>query len=61
MNKDQMKGRLEQAKGKAKQEAGTLSGNTRLESEGQVDKTAGKAQAKVGDTKQKVKRAIDKA
>ena len=61
MNKDQLKGRGAQAKGKAKEEAGALSGNARLQGEGQAERMGGKAQAKVGDAKEKVKRAIDKA
>ena len=61
MNKDQLKGRVERAKGKAKEAAADLSGNTRLESEGKADQVRGKARAEVGDAKEKVKRAIDKA
>lgn len=60
MNKDQLKGRAGHAKGKAKEEAGALTGNASLEGEGKADKVTGKAQAKLGDTKEKVKRAIDK-
>ncbi|HEV7915585.1 MAG TPA: CsbD family protein [Albitalea sp.] len=61
MNKDQLKGRADRAKGKAKEGAGSLTGNARLESEGKVDQVKGKAQAEVGDAKEKVKRTIDKA
>jgi uncharacterized protein YjbJ (UPF0337 family) len=61
MNKDQVKGRAERAKGKIKEIAGVASGNARLESEGKADQVKGKARAAVGDAKEKVKRAIDKA
>jgi uncharacterized protein YjbJ (UPF0337 family) len=61
MNKDQLKGRGAQAKGKLKEKAGALTGNARLQGEGQAERTVGKAQAQVGDAKEKVKRAIDKA
>jgi uncharacterized protein YjbJ (UPF0337 family) len=61
MNKDQVKGRVEQAKGSVKQGTGKAVGNPNLEAEGTVDKTAGKAQATYGDAKEKVKRAVDKA
>ena len=61
MNKDQVKGRVEQAKGNVKETAGKVVGNTKLQSEGTVDKAVGKAQAGYGDAKEKVKDAIDKA
>jgi uncharacterized protein YjbJ (UPF0337 family) len=61
MNKDQVKGRVEQAKGSVKQTTGKAVGNPNLEAEGSVDKAAGKAQATYGDAKEKAKRAVDKA
>jgi len=61
MNKDQVKGRAEQASGSVKEAAGKLVGNKKLEGEGKVDKAAGKVQAGYGDAKEKVKDAIDKA
>lgn len=60
MNKDQVKGRVEDAKGKIKETAGKAVGNDRLAAEGQVDQVAGKTQAKVGDAKESVKKTIDK-
>lgn len=60
MNKDQVQGRVEDVKGKIKEAAGKAVGNDRLTAEGQVDQLAGKTQAKVGDTKEKVKDVIDK-
>jgi uncharacterized protein YjbJ (UPF0337 family) len=60
MNKDQVKGRVEQAKGSVKETAGKAVGNPNLEAEGTVDKAAGKTQATYGDAKEKVKRAVDK-
>jgi len=58
MNKDQVKGRVEQAKGNLKEAAGKAVGNPDLEAEGTVDKAAGKVQAGYGDAKEKVKDAI---
>ena len=52
INKDQVKGRIEEAKGKAKEVAGKLVGNEKLEAKGKVEKIAGEAQAKFGDLKQ---------
>jgi uncharacterized protein YjbJ (UPF0337 family) len=61
MNKDQVKGRVEQAKGSVKETAGKAVGNPNLQSEGKVDKAAGKVQATYGDGKDKVKSAVNKA
>lgn len=55
MNKDQVKGRLNEAKGKVKEVAGNLVGNKNLEIEGVVQKNIGKAQAKLGDVKSDLK------
>ena len=60
MNKDQVKGRVEEAKGSIKEAAGKVVGNPNLRDEGTLDKAAGKAQAGFGDAKEKVKSAIDK-
>lgn len=61
MNKDQIKGRVGDLKGKVKETAGKAVGNDRLAAEGRVDQLAGKTQAKVGDGKEKLKDLIDKA
>ncbi|TMH27584.1 MAG: CsbD family protein, partial [Betaproteobacteria bacterium] len=45
MNKDQIKGRAETAKGKAKEVTGKAVRNRRLENEGKVDQIAGKTQS----------------
>jgi uncharacterized protein YjbJ (UPF0337 family) len=55
MNKDQVKGRVEEAKGKVKQVAGKMTGNQTLEIKGKIQKAAGKAQAGFGDLKNEVK------
>ncbi len=60
MNKDQVKGRVEEAKGAVKETTGKVVGNKDLQAEGTVDKTAGKTRANYGDAKEKVKGAIDK-
>lgn len=61
MNRDQVKGRIDNAKGHLKEAAGRASGDTQLESEGKVDKAAGKTQSKIGDAKRKIARKIDGA
>ena len=64
MNKDQVKGRVEQTTGKAKEAAGKLVGNERLRTEGAADQVKGKVQAGYGDAKEnvkdKAKKVIDK-
>lgn len=56
MNKDQVKGRYEEAKGKVKEVVGHAVGNTEVEIEGQVQKNTGKAQAAYGDLKEDIKK-----
>jgi uncharacterized protein YjbJ (UPF0337 family) len=58
MNKDQVKGRIGQAKGAVKEATGKAVGNKKLENEGQADKVVGKAQATYGDIKEGVKDAV---
>ena len=58
MNKDQVKGRVEEAKGSMKEATGKVVGNRDLEAEGKVDKAVGKTQADFGDAKAKVKDAV---
>jgi len=55
MNKDQVKGTMDKAKGSVKEAAGKAVGNKDLEAEGQVDKAGGAVQKKVGDVKQAAK------
>ena len=60
MNKDQVKGRVEQVKGSVKEAAGKVVGNEKLKAEGRVDKASGKTQATYGDVKEDVKDAVKK-
>jgi uncharacterized protein YjbJ (UPF0337 family) len=43
-NKNERKGKVDQAKGKVKQTVGTLTRNDDLKAEGQVDETVGKVE-----------------
>ena len=61
MNKDQVQGRATEAKGDIKQAAGKMVGNKKLQGEGLVDQAKGKAQAGLGDAKEKIKNAIDRS
>jgi uncharacterized protein YjbJ (UPF0337 family) len=51
MNKDQVKGGLKQATGKAKVVAGKITGNTKTQAEGYVRQVAGKIQKAYGNMK----------
>ena len=61
MNKDQVDGRAQTAKGNVKEAAGKLVGNERLAAEGRADQASGKVQSTVGDVKNDVGNAIKKA
>ena len=55
MNKDQIEGRVEEAKGKVKEAAGVILDDKELEIEGNVQKNIGKAQSGFGDLKKTIK------
>ncbi|MDO9353851.1 MAG: CsbD family protein [Solirubrobacteraceae bacterium] len=57
MDKDRIEGSLEQAKGKIKEVAGKVIGDTKLEAEGKADQVAGKVQNSVGGAKDAVRDA----
>jgi uncharacterized protein YjbJ (UPF0337 family) len=59
MNDDEIKGKARNVKGRVKDAAGSLTGNRRLESEGEVDRGAGAAQEKLGEARRKVGEAIE--
>jgi uncharacterized protein YjbJ (UPF0337 family) len=59
MNKHQVTGRAEEAKGKIKEGAGKAVGNERLTAEGQVDQAVGKTKATAGDVKDKVQKTLN--
>lgn len=56
MNKDQVKGPVEQAKGKVKEIAGKTIGSKRLEAEGDAEQVAGKVQKTLGDAKSELQK-----
>jgi uncharacterized protein YjbJ (UPF0337 family) len=59
MNKDQVKGRIEEATGKGKEVAGMVTGDKELEQEGKVQNIGGKVQAGYGDLKEDIKTAVE--
>jgi len=58
MNKHQVKGRIEKAKGKVKEVAGKMIGNKDLERKGKMQNIKGKVQAGYGDTKENFKEIL---
>ncbi len=59
MDKDRIKGSIEQGKGKVKEVAGKVTGDAKLETEGKTEKVAGKIQSTVGGLKDKAREAVD--
>lgn len=55
MNKDQVKGRIEETKGKAKEVVGKILDNKEMEVKGNIQKNVGKIQAGLGDAKEDIK------
>jgi uncharacterized protein YjbJ (UPF0337 family) len=58
-NKNEVDGKLDQAKGKAKQAVGDLTNDPDLQAEGEADEIAGKVQDTVGRGTRKVGEAIE--
>lgn len=59
MSKDKAKGLAKQAEGKAKEVAGVVSGNRKLEAEGKLKQAEGKGQETVGDVKEEVSKSAE--
>ena len=59
MNRDEIKGKGEKAKGFVKEKAGELTNNPDLEAEGKVDRASGAVREGFGKAKRKVKEGID--
>ena len=59
-NKNEQNGKIDQAKGEAKQAVGALTHDDDLKAEGQADETAGKVQSAVGQAQKKVGAAIER-
>ncbi len=60
INKDQIQGRTEEAKGKVKEVVGHVVGNKDLENKGNLQKNVGVIQALVGDVEEDAKKALKK-
>lgn len=60
MNKDQVKGKAQNLKGRAKEAAGALTGRKKTQAEGLAERAQGAIRHKVGQMKRKTARNIDK-
>ncbi|MFT3923381.1 MAG: CsbD family protein [Myxococcales bacterium] len=60
MNQDQVKGVLGQLKGRAKVIWGEITNNENIKADGSVDKLYGLVQQTFGDTKELLKKRLDK-
>ena len=58
MNKEQVQGRAEEAKGKIKEAAGVILDDKSLEQKGNLEKHVGKVKAGFGDLKEDMKDSI---
>jgi uncharacterized protein YjbJ (UPF0337 family) len=59
MNQDELKGKIDQVKGRAKQAAGDITDNERLHDEGVADEMGGKVQDTFGKARRKVGDVIE--
>lgn len=59
MNKDEMEGKADKAKGEIKQGVGKLTGDERLHDEGVADEAAGRTQEKFGEGKRKLGELVE--
>lgn len=58
-NRDELEGKLDQAKGSVKETVGRATDDRDLEAEGSADRTGGKVQEGFGTAKRKVGEAIE--
>jgi uncharacterized protein YjbJ (UPF0337 family) len=59
MNKDQIKGKAENIKGRVKQAVGALTGDKHREADGLIDRVEGAAREKVAEVRHDTARRID--
>ena len=59
MNQDELKGKMDQVKGQAKQAVGDLTDDEQLHDEGVADEAGGEVREGFGRTKRKVGEAIE--
>jgi uncharacterized protein YjbJ (UPF0337 family) len=60
MNKDQIKGKAENIKGRVKEAMGALTGNKQRQADGLIDRVEGAAREKVAEAKGDLARKLNK-
>jgi uncharacterized protein YjbJ (UPF0337 family) len=60
MNDDELKGKMDNAKGRVKQAVGAVTGNKKTEAEGMGERVKGAVREKVGEVKGDINREVDK-
>jgi uncharacterized protein YjbJ (UPF0337 family) len=58
-NDDQVKGKLDNLKGRVKQAAGAVTGDKKLEAEGAAERVKGAVQEKIGEAKHAAAKKIE--
>lgn len=58
MDKDRINGAADQTKGAIKEVAGKVTGDTKLQTEGKIDKATGKVESAVGSAKDTIRDAV---
>jgi len=61
LDKDRVAGAADQAKGAVKEGAGKLTGDQKLQAEGQADKLKGKTESAVGGAKDTARDAVNRS
>jgi uncharacterized protein YjbJ (UPF0337 family) len=59
MNRNEREGKVKDVKGRAREAAGILTGNKKLESDGARERAEGAAQERIGSASRKVLEAIE--
>jgi uncharacterized protein YjbJ (UPF0337 family) len=59
MDRDEIKGKVEKAKGYVKEKAGEITDDPTLEAEGKIDRASGAVRESFGKAKRKVKEGIE--
>ena len=59
-NKNERDGKIDQAKGRAKQAVGDLTGDEKLKAEGELDEAGGKVEEAVGKVQRKTVAVVEK-
>jgi uncharacterized protein YjbJ (UPF0337 family) len=61
MNKDELKGKIENLKGRVKEAAGALTGNKGEQGEGLIDRVRGAVREKLGKAKHETSRDVSRS